>query len=299
MDALNRRKALMLGLALASVPAVCTGEANAQAAEGTTGGNFAGGATAGGATLTKEDVVARAFAMPFSSPTYPRAPDKFLDRPALTVVYRTDLDKVLPLIPEPLKVKDPIVSLAFLFMVAPGLGDYYEISQSVPVYLNDEPLSFRPSMYASNVAAILGGREIWGLPKKFASPMLAVQNDTLVGTLEYSGTLVARATMAYKRQEMDPDEARKSLSVPGVVLKIIPHVDGKPRILELVRFDYQDLVVKGAWSGPGSLDLFHHALAPLADLPVREIVSVTHTIVDVTLPYGKVVYDYLGSSPPL
>jgi acetoacetate decarboxylase len=178
--------------------------------------------------------------------------------------------------------------------VAPGLGDYYEVSQSVPVSLNGKILSFRPSMYAGNVAAILNGREIWGLPKKFGSPMLTVRNDTLVGTLEYSGSLIARATMGYKYREMDPEAARTSLSVPGVVLKIIPHVDGKPRILELVSFEYKDLVLKGAWTGPGALELFHHALAPLAELPVREIVSATHTICDVTLPYGKVVYDYLA-----
>jgi acetoacetate decarboxylase len=193
--------------------------------------------------LTKTDVLERAFAIPFGNPAYPPAPDRFFDRPALTVRYSTDLDKARALVPEPLVLEDPIVSLTFLFMVAPGLGDYYEMSQSIPVSLNGEGLSFRPSMYASNVAAILDGREIWGLPKKFGSPMLTVQNDTLVGTLEYSGSLVARATMGYKYREMDPEDARKSLSVPGVVLKIIPHVNGKPRILELVRFDFKDLVL--------------------------------------------------------
>jgi len=244
--------------------------------------------------LTESDIRARAYAMPFASPAYAPAPDKFFDRPALTVSYRTDLDKVRAIVPEPLTIREPVVNLAFLFMVAPGLGDYYEISQSVPVSLNGEALNFRPMMYASNVAAVLNGREIWGLPKKFASPMLSVQSDTLVGTLEYSGTLVARATMGYKHHEMDREEARKSLAAPGVVLKIIPHVDGKPRILELVRFEYQDLVLKGAWTGPGALELFHHALAPLAQLPVREIVSVTHTICDVTLATGEVVHDYLA-----
>jgi acetoacetate decarboxylase len=244
--------------------------------------------------LTKEDVLAYAYAMPFASPAYTAAPDRFFDRPALTVSYRTDFDRVRALVPEPLVVGDPIVTLTFLFMVAPGLGDYYEVSQGITVSLNGRPLNFRPAMYASNVAAILNGREIWGLPKKFGSPTLSVQHDTFVGTLEYSGCLVARATMGYKHREMDPDEARKSLSVPCVVLKIIPHVDGKPRILELVSFEYQDLVIKGAWTGPGGLELFHHALAPLAQLPVREIVSVSHTICDVTLPCGNVVYDYLA-----
>ena len=66
--------------------------------------------------------------------------DKFFDRPALTVSYRSDLDKVQALVPEPLVVEDPIVSLAFLFMIAPGLGDYYEVSHAVPPILSVNPM---------------------------------------------------------------------------------------------------------------------------------------------------------------
>jgi acetoacetate decarboxylase len=40
--------------------------------------------------------------------------------------------------------------------------------------------------------------------------------------------------------------------------------------------------------------LFSHALAPLAELPVLEIVSGTHIIADLTLDLGKVVHDYLA-----
>jgi acetoacetate decarboxylase len=105
---------------------------------------------------------------------------------------------------------------------------------------------------------------------------------------------VARATMGYGHQTMEPEDAERAAGSPGVVLKIIPHVDGKPRILELVRFGYGDVVVKEAYTGPGTLDLYPHALAPLADLPVREIVSVTHTVSDVTLLAGEVVHDYLA-----
>jgi len=109
--------------------------------------------------------MAGAFALPFGNPAYPPAPDKFFDRPALTVRYRTDPDKARALVREPLVLEEPVVSLTFLFMVAPGLGDYYEISQSLPAFLNGESLSFRPSMYASSVAAILDGRESGDFPR--------------------------------------------------------------------------------------------------------------------------------------
>ncbi len=51
--------------------------------------------------------------------------------------------------------------------------------------------------------------------------------------------------------------------------------------------------MKGAWTGPGSLALQPHALAPVADLPVLEVVSAMHILSDLTLGLGKVVHDYL------
>ena len=43
----------------------------------------------------------------------------------------------------------------------------------------------------------------------------------------------------------------KSLAQPNFMLKIIPHVDGTPRICELVRYYCEDVTLKGAWAGPG------------------------------------------------
>jgi acetoacetate decarboxylase len=41
-----------------------------------------------------------------------------------------------------------------------------------------------------------------------------------------------------------------------------------------------------------------HALAPVAELPVLEIMSATHILADLTLGLGKVVHDYLRQSNP-
>ena len=53
-----------------------------------------------------------------------------------------------------------------------------------------------------------------------------------------------------------------------------------------------DIVVKGSWSGPGRLHLVPHVNAPVADFPVRRVVGAHHFLADLTLPYGRVVYDY-------
>jgi acetoacetate decarboxylase len=150
-------------------------------------------------------------------------------------------------------------------------------------------------MYLNDGSPIFGGRELWGFPKKYAQPSLGPDKDTLIGTLDYGAVRVATGTMGYKHQALDLETVTASLAKPNYLLKIIPHVDGRSRILELVDYRLEDVIVKGAWTGPTTLDLRSHALAPVAALPVREIVSATHILADLTLGLGKVVHDYLKS----
>ena len=137
---------------------------------------------------------------------------------------------------------------------------------------------------------------MWGFPKKLGQPELRVHTDTLMGTLDYSEFRVATGTMGFKHKTLDNATIRKALETPSFLLKIIPHVDGKPRICELVKYSLSDITIKGAWGGPGALDLNPHALAPVAALPVLEILSAVHILADLTLPLGTVAYDYLA--PP-
>jgi acetoacetate decarboxylase len=99
--------------------------------------------------------------------------------------------------------------------------------------------------------------------------------------------------MGYKHREADLAQVRDSLEKPNFLLKIIPHVDGSPRICELVEYHLEHILLKGAWSGPAALSLTPHALAPVAELPVLEVTSAIHIVANLTLGLGKVVYDYL------
>ena len=46
-----------------------------------------------------------------------------------------------------------------------------------------------------------------------------------------------------------------------------------------------------AWTERARLQLFDHDLAPLADLPVREIVSASHVLTDLTLAPITTMHD--------
>ena len=123
---------------------------------------------------------------------------------------------------------------------------------------------------------------------------LRAEIDTMVGTLDYGPVRIATGTMGYKHRAADTEAVMASLLAPNWLLKIIPHVDGTARICELVEYRLEDVVLHGAWTGPAALTLAAHALAPVAELPVLEVVSGIHIVADLTLGLGKVVHDYLS-----
>jgi acetoacetate decarboxylase len=175
-----------------------------------------------------------------------------------------------------------------------GFGDYTESGQVIPVSFHGQRGGYVHAMYLDCDPPIAGGRELWGFPKKLASPKLMVEKDTLCGILKFGSWTVAVATMGYKHRALPLDKVKESLMEPNYLLKIIPHVDGSPRICELVRYFLSNITVKGAWEGPASLELFNHALAPVGALPVLEVVSGMHIQSDLTLDLGTVVHDYLA-----
>jgi acetoacetate decarboxylase len=244
--------------------------------------------------MKESDIRKNAFAMPLTSPAFPPGPYRFVDREFLIITYRTDPQKLRAVVPEPLEIPDPLVRYEFIRMPnSTGFGDYTESGQVIPVSYKGRKGNYTHSMYLNDFAPIAGGRELWGFPKKLANPTLADESDTLVGTLDYGSIRVATGTMGYKHKAADLKAVKASLLRPNYLLKIIPHVDGSLRICELVEFYLADINLKGAWTGPGALTLSSHALAPVADLPVLEVVSATHIVCDLTLNLGKVVHDYL------
>ena len=245
--------------------------------------------------MNMQDIKANAFAMPFTSPAFARGPYRFTQREFLVITYRTDMDALRAVVPEPLEVVEPLVKFEFIRMPdSTGFGSYTEAGQVIPVRWHGVNGSYAHAMYLNDHPPIAGGRELWGFPKKLATPKLATETDTLVGTLHYGSVCIATATMGFKHTEVDAATVLASLAAPNFLLKIIPHVDGTPRICELVRYYTTQVNLRGAWCGPSSLALHPHALAPVAELPVLEVLSSLHFVADLTLALGDVVYDYLA-----
>ncbi|MFJ8543298.1 acetoacetate decarboxylase [Streptomyces sp. NPDC093586] len=227
---------------------------------------------------------------PLTTPVYPPRATRFTDREYLNVVYRTDPEALRAVVPEPLEIDEPLVRFEIMKMGdVEGYGPYLECGQVIPVRHGAEHGEYLHAMHLDNFAATAAGRELSAYPKTVGSPSLFPDNGALVGTLDYGTQRVATATMAYKWLPLDPAEARAQITVPTYAVKIVPE-----RVCELVRTEITDITVKGAWTGPARLELFAHVMAPLADLPVHEVVSASHIITDLTLAPATPVHDYLA-----
>jgi acetoacetate decarboxylase len=243
--------------------------------------------------------------MPIASPSYPRGPYRFSDREYMIIMYESDPDAIRTALPAPM-LPDGSNTVLYEFIRMPdsaGFGDYTESGVVIPALLNGEHVNFTAQMYLDDEPPIAGGREIWGFPKKNGNPKLGIVHDTLTGTLEYAGVQVAVGTMSYKHEHLlydvegrkacSPDSLIAKLSKTQVNFKVIPDIDGSPAIAQLVGYNLTDIQVKGGWSGRARLHLVPHVNAPVADLPVRKVLGGLHFIADLTLPYGRVMHDYL------
>src|SRR5450432_3847292 len=159
-----------------------------------------------GIPMKLADVRGQAFAMPLTNPSYPPAPYRFRNREYIIITYRTDPDALAAVVPEPLEFVEPVVKYEFIRMPdSTGFGDYTETGQVIPVRLKGVEGAYTHAMYLDDDAPIAGGRELWGFPKKRATPKIEVESDVLVGTLHCGSVLCASGTMGYKHRPVDQD----------------------------------------------------------------------------------------------
>jgi acetoacetate decarboxylase len=249
--------------------------------------------------MRKADVL-KLPSMPMAGPSYPAGPYRFINREFLVITYETDPALIRAGLPEPLEpIDQPIVKYEWIKMPdSSGFGSYTESGLVIPARLNGEEVNFVSQMYLDDDPPIAAGREIWGFPKKYAHPKLEIVKDTLTGTLAYASQPVAVGTMGYKHESMAGNGVATSakLSKTQVNLKLIPGIDGTPAICQLVALNLTDITVKGSWRGPGRLHLIAHVNAPVADFPVKRVIEAHHFIADLTLPYGRILYDYVAEA---
>ena len=146
-------------------------------------------------------------------------------------------------VPKPLEIVDPIVKYEFIRMPdSTGFGDYTESGQVIPVRFDGE----------------MGGYVHCHVPRRRPADRrrpraLGISQEARVPDTARRTRHAAR----HARLRPGPDRDRQhglqaqgrstrdavlhALDEPGFLLKIIPHVDGTPRICELVRYRLGDI----------------------------------------------------------
>jgi len=120
----------------------------------------------------------------------------------------------------------------------------------------------------------LGGGSAGGVRvscKKDGRPRRCRPSGPEIQTLDTADLSRAATYLRYTADEWAGDEDRMTETTPRI-----------------------DISVKEAWTGPARLQLFAHALAPMAGLPVREVVAASHIRVDLILAPFAPGFDYLA-----
>jgi acetoacetate decarboxylase len=233
--------------------------------------------------------------LPTAAPYYSRPPFLYRDCPVIAITFRTHLHALRRLVPEPL-VPDPDGLMLLLIgrLHNNRLGDYGEAILAAPSVLGERRGNFAVALYLDRPSCIVGGREIWGWPKKDADLVVTVTGEEATATATRDGVPIIRAEVD-ATDALDPSEL--GLEPTWFNLKLIPSVtDGAPPdVMQLTETTFANVVAREVRGGSGRLGFAATLDDPLADLvPVREVVGGVVMRLDFDLLDGVVIHDYLG-----
>jgi acetoacetate decarboxylase len=241
---------------------------------------------------------ALAFSMPAISPLTERPPYRYRDCKAVNILFTTDPTVLEELVPAPLKPDPDQPSVVYIghFVLADYDLSYNEAGLLVPLLRDGRPAgSFAVVLYLDRANPIVGGREVYGWPKKDADEILIEEeNGRIRAEVTRYGRRIISVTLAV-RQTVDPIPERPKN--PICFLKVIPSIqaDAPPDVLKLNATVIDPDVIKELRVGEGTLEFGDSPYDPfLARIPIRQVLYSDVIIHDFTLGYGQVLVDYLA-----
>lgn len=238
------------------------------------------------------------FSTPLSAPLVPEFPIQFRDTRILTIVYRTQLSAVEALMPKPLIPGSDLVIVHFYEMKDPDwFGPHYEFAVQVDAVLPGTGVrgAYSPFIMVTTEGGLAAGREIYGQPKKLGKPSIEIHGDLIVGRANRNGIDVAVGTLPYKQTKAEVKEITAYFPFTNNInYKFIPQITGEPVIRQLTSRSFENVHVYECWKGPGTLEIHPNAQFPLYRLPVCELLEGFYWRLDLTLPFGTIIHDYLS-----
>jgi acetoacetate decarboxylase len=227
------------------------------------------------------------FSMPVSenASLYTRHPFYYRNVRRLAIVYETELNPVLDILPEFIEPStDPpqvVVSVTDVGFHVP-LGPYAESYVAVRCKFKNEPIRYIAFMWVNSDAAMAAGREIYGAPKKMGKVTLGIvppSTELMQGIVERPEGNNILTISAHLTGIAEPGEMKGE---PAALLRVIPDSCGakEPAIAELLRIDSTYEIETAAdghkelYKGIGSISFGSRLQTdPVHELESRKILS--------------------------
>lgn len=244
--------------------------------------------------------IKKAYTMPSAAPLYSPPPVQFRDNKIISVLFKTTPEVLNELVPEPL-VPNP-GNLMFIYVgelnienPIAGKYSYLEAGIGVPVTFSKKSGNFAIYLYLDKALPIVGGREIWGWPKKDAQISFEVKDGEINAKLERFGATIITLTSSVV-QKIDPKFSRPEL--PWFNLKIIPSVkkDSPPDVMQLTSAMNTDSKTKELYNYKASVKFGSSPMDPLEDIEIVQILGAQYSVSDFVMNYGEVLHDYLAEA---
>jgi acetoacetate decarboxylase len=231
-----------------------------------------------------------------STAPYPMPPLTYEKNRMLAIMFRTSIDVLRDLVPEPLVVNpygQMIIYIGALNVVSPVRVGYLEAGIMIPASDGREEGVYLPVLYLDKALPIVVGREVWGFPKFQAD--LSLQEEAGV---VHARVVSEKTTLMDAVLHMGAPIPPPVLS-PGTffLMKRIPSVTGPSLfdVKQLVTAVLRDENQQEVRPGDATLRLGSTATDPLERIPVIDIIQGVYCTGGFVLDYGRIVYDYLAN----
>ena len=225
---------------------------------------------------------------------------------AVTVIWETDVDVIRAVLPPPLEPSDQALVRVTVASVDLGRGlppfgaGTFAVQARHEGTIGNYPLV----MPMTTEQSVIGGREMFGEPKKLADVALSRDGDRVRGTVTRLGTTIIELT-GRVTGELDPIEGSRT----DFYFKFLPAPDGKGFDSEpALVYCHRQETSRSVEGVDGEVILRDSRFDPVADLPVRRLVEMTiserrsiqrgeivsHVPAEWLLPYVHQRYDDLS-----
>lgn len=242
------------------------------------------------------------FRMPSFAPVSNEVPLHYSDSRRVMVFFQTTPEAIRKVVPNPL-VPNPknIMGIMVCHWNAKGFqnleyndggGKVLEVALVTPVGLAKKNGAYIVLIYLDNASRIPMSREIWGFPKKLADVTFDESDQTFSSTVKIGDANILKLHFE-RTAKVEPVPP----SPPSYVfnLKKIPSIrrNAPPEVLQITS-TLTNFKVKEQWKGKATLEFGSLSMEPLGEIPVLKILSASDAIIEGSMDYGDVLYDYIA-----